>query len=101
MTDERIVLPAPLLTGYTDAKNPLRVQLGWSEVSGAHEYVLERAPGPRGAAGFGEVYRGPGQVYDDAPATTTNRTSWRYRVRAGASGEAGRWSEPVEVFTGF
>jgi hypothetical protein len=40
-------------------------------------------------------------VYNDTPATSTSETSWHHRVRVGGSGEAGRWSEPVEVFTGF
>jgi hypothetical protein len=99
-----LVQPAPRLTGLQDRKNVLRVGLTWTDVSGAHEYVLERAGGwaPPGAAPeFREVYRGPGHVYNDVPATSTGYQSWRYRVRAGISGKAGSWSEPVEVYTGF
>jgi hypothetical protein len=97
--------PAPRLTAQRAENNPLRVQLAWSEVLGADKYVLERASAwgwaPPGDREFQEVYRGSGRVYIDAPAQSTTETSWRYRVRADASGDAGRWSEPVEISTGF
>jgi hypothetical protein len=96
------VLPAPQLTGRHG--NPLQVQLTWTEVSGAHEYVLERAhENYRGDQEiFQEVYRGPDRSYNEIPAQSTGLGSWSYRVRAAsASGQAGKWSDTLSLHTGF
>ena len=95
------VLPAPQLTGRA---NVVEVQLTWSEVSGAHEYLLERAKEPpyRGdKESFVKVYQGPDLSYNDRPAQSTGLTFWLYRVRASASGQAGRWSDTLGLHTGF
>jgi hypothetical protein len=95
------VLPAPQLTGQHG--NPLQVQLTWSEVSGAHEYVLERArEAHRGDPElFQEVYRGPDRSYNDVPGESTSLGVWRYRVRASASGQVSGWSDTLSLHTGF
>jgi hypothetical protein len=85
-------LPPPHLTGRQ--KSTFVIELTWSEVPGAKEYVLERDGR--------EVHRGSAQAYDDTPPVGgTTIASWRYRVRAEAIGHAGTWSEPVERVTGF
>jgi hypothetical protein len=59
--------------------------------------VLERADwAPWGAIHYREVYRGPDRAYNDFPAESASLT-WLYRIRAGASGKAGTWSESVTV----
>jgi hypothetical protein len=98
-------LPAPQLTGHGgNSENPIRVELTWSEVSGADEYVVERArpqaPQLRYRQPFLEVYRGPDRSYGEAPGST-NVAFWRYRVRATASGQVGRWSDELVLRTGF
>ena len=98
------VLPAPQLTGRANEMNVIEVQLTWSEVSGTHEYMLERAkkPGHSGdKESFVEVYHGPDLSYNDRPGENTNLTFWLYRVRASASGQAGRWSDTLELHNGF
>jgi hypothetical protein len=105
------VLPPPELTWLRGP--PDRVCLGWSEVPGASEYVLERAPDPEVVSlrpvhsGWREVYRGPHRSYDDVPSgegpelrvrpalSPATVQWWLYRVRAGASGQAGMWSNTL------
>jgi hypothetical protein len=90
------VLPAPQLVGRV--MNQDEIQLAWSEVPGADEYVLERAissiKGDRTVSSikesFLEVYRGPDRSYND---TLFFYVVWLYRVRASASGQAGKWSD--------
>lgn len=102
------VLPAPLLAGRVGKR--FRIKLNWSEVSGADEYVLERAPlqsvpgegrlrvrGRDPLGTFQEVYRGPDRSYNDAPLSDSRVAGWRYRVCARASGQDGKWSDALEV----
>ena len=101
------VLPAPLLAGRVGKR--FRIKLNWSEVSGADEYVLERARwrpvrggGPLRVGGdlrgsFQEVYRGPDRSYNNVPLSDSSAEGWHYRVRASASGQAGKWSDALEV----
>ena len=102
------VLPAPLLAGRVGKR--FRIKLNWSEVSGADEYVLERAPwgSVRGGdrlrvrtedplGSFQEVYRGPDRSHNDVPEPNWEVEGWRYRVCASASGKAGMWSDALEV----
>ena len=84
------VLPAPQLTGKSLG---IAVQLSWSEVPGASEYVLTGGP-------KGEAYRGPDRSYTEVPGGTSHGT-WHYRVRASAPAQVGEWSESVELHTGF
>jgi hypothetical protein len=104
------VLPAPHLTGRHG--NPLQVQLTWTEVSGAYEYVLERVSeyvlerareNYRGEQNlFKEVYRGPDRSYNEIPGGSTGLGRWHYRVRAAsASGQAGKWSDTLSLTAGF
>ena len=69
--DAPLVLSAPQLTGVSG--NPLEVQLTWSEVRGASEYVLERA-GDVDPMSFREVYRGPNRSYKRAGPQGSSRT---------------------------
>ncbi len=108
------VLPAPELAGrYV---NLFEAQLTWSEVPGADEYVLERAEesSPFFLPDFREVYRGPDRSYEQFPLPIVGPhevygvrvlprplpTLLRYRVRAGASGKAGKWSDTLELREG-
>jgi hypothetical protein len=101
-------LPAPRLTGqvgglvsfgYQGQATTRLLQLTWSKVSGADEYVLERAYGSA-TGGFGELfyeqYRGPDRSYGDKPIPNTSVNVLRYRVRASASGRSGMWSDILE-----
>jgi hypothetical protein len=106
-----LVLPAPQLTSR-EYKNPREdyVQLTWSEVPGADEYVLENASLPypflktrpteamRGFPDIREVYRGPGRSYNELrsrqePDSMHTVAPSFFRVRASFSGQAGRWSD--------
>jgi hypothetical protein len=104
MTAEAPQLPAPRLTGR--CVNTVHVQLTWTEVAGAEEYVVERARRPlawsrkASAPEFSEVYRGPDSMHTDG-AHSSSLIAWHYRVRAGASGHRWTWSDPIEVITGF
>jgi hypothetical protein len=96
------VLPAPKLTSR--AASPVgSVQLTWSEVSGAQEYVLEiarvKALYGRHPKTFDEVYRGPNRSYYIAapPGGVTGDLFFHYRVRASISGQAGEWSNTVLI----
>ena len=109
---QALVLPAPQLTGQHG--NPDRVRLSWSKVSGASAYVLERfkVPPSKNArpVRFHEVYRGPDQSYVEVPDAIPGHPGlpwaiaimqrWRYRVRADASGQAGLWSDTLDLRTG-
>ena len=94
------VLPAPELTGWVHGGREF--QLTWSEVPGADEYVLERtslAASLNLNPTFFEVYRGIDRSFNETPVigwasvlAGTSAPGWQYRVRASASGQAGRWS---------
>lgn len=97
------VLPAPQLTR---GHGPVGVQLSWSEVSGASEYVLERSEAPVSGGDsrrirFREVYRGPDRSYWEFTPSTPLFGWWHYRVRADAYGQAGKWSDTLSVRTAF
>lgn len=86
------VLPAPQLVGRVQLGQRLeekdQVQLTWSEVSGADEYVLECTfMGMKES--FWEMYRGPDRSYNGF----LTAEMYRFRVRASASGQAGKWSD--------
>jgi len=87
-----LILPAPQLTGERERGDAGWVRLSWSEVSGASEYVLERSNNSRGNF-FNEVYRGPDRSHNELPPGFLAFSGLRYRVRADAYGQAGRWSD--------
>jgi hypothetical protein len=88
-------MPAPQLT-ESQLQAVGWVSLSWSEVSGAREYVLERSEDPRGTR-FREVYREPDRSYSEIPPRSRSWPGLRYRVRAEAYGQAGRWSDTLSV----
>jgi hypothetical protein len=108
------VLPAPELSGRY--MNLFEAQLTWSEVPGADEYVLERAEESISffVPDFREVYRGPDRSYKQLPLPFVGPHEvggirvlprplpalLRYRIRAAASGKAGKWSNTLELRAG-
>ena len=94
------VPPAPVLT----CDNGLSFgafHLAWSKVSGAQEYVLERARGLAAERNsFVEVYRGMFRDYIGGSGRGPQYSSaFQYRVRASVSGQAGKWSNSVTVIS--
>jgi hypothetical protein len=91
-------LPAPQLTG-PESRTSWSVQLTWSEVSGAQEYVLEQATGWEASWNqrrFVEVYRGPNRSYLAREGLGAwGSGPYHFRVRASVSGRAGAWSNTV------
>ena len=93
-------LPAPVLAGRHGERS--RIELTWSEVSGADEYLLEGSGPPIGSGigslqPFREIYRGPNRSYEGAPGSPGK---WTFRVCANPSwrvGESGEWSNWVWV----
>jgi TIR domain len=80
------------------------VRLTWSEVSGADEYVLERAEGdansPNQPWAFISVYRGPDRSYDDKVYEFGSAVSAvHYRVHA--SGRLPTWSNTLKLRVDF
>jgi hypothetical protein len=88
--------PALLAPKLTATQESFRVQLTWSAVLGAQEYVLERATDLKDPTSFAEVYRGPNRSYDAGPM---GLRIYNYRVRASVSGQAGKWSNTEYVFS--
>jgi hypothetical protein len=94
----RLALPAPQLTGHV---NGLKLQLTWSKVPEADEYVLERVEKLSVALEEShELYRGPDRSYNQVLGrldSNARRSGWRYRVCASAFGQAGKWSNTLKL----